>query len=165
MMRSISRPSLHINSAGMLCTRKRAAVTGFWSTLSLATRTWPENSAATSSTTGASWRQRPAPGSPHLNEYRQERAFYFVRKACVGDLHWFGIGDKRLLAASADRCEPGSEFLRGHAIRSAAIAATHQLWFSHSFVPAYPGYQFRAGPNYNPGQAPKARRIASSDDV
>jgi len=69
MMRSISRPPLNISRAGMLRIRKRAAVTGFSSTLSLATRIRPENSAASCSTTGASCRRpsgqsRDADGAP-----------------------------------------------------------------------------------------------------
>lgn len=62
-MRSISRPPLSISSVGMLCTWKRAAVTGFSSTFSFATRTRPAISAATSSMTGATIRHGPHQGA------------------------------------------------------------------------------------------------------
>src|SRR5574341_122222 len=58
-MRSTSRPPWKIRSVGMLWRPKRAAVAGFSSTLSFATRTRPANSAASSSITGAIIRQGP----------------------------------------------------------------------------------------------------------
>src|SRR5260370_39081654 len=49
--------ALNISKAGMLWIRKRAAVTGFSSTLSLATRIRPSNSRANCCTTGPTCRQ------------------------------------------------------------------------------------------------------------
>jgi hypothetical protein len=58
-MRSISCPALSTSRVGRLRTLKRAAVTGFSSTFSFATRTRPPISAASSSITGASIRHGP----------------------------------------------------------------------------------------------------------
>lgn len=69
-MRSTSRPRLNTNKAGMLSIRKRAAVTGFSSTLSFRTRILPSSSPARFSITGVRIRQG-APGSPHVDEHRQ----------------------------------------------------------------------------------------------
>jgi hypothetical protein len=57
MMRSTSRPPRNTSNAGMLCMRKRPAVTGFSSTLSFATRKRPASSTANSSIVGAMIRQ------------------------------------------------------------------------------------------------------------
>ena len=63
IMRSISRPALSVSRVGMLWALKRAAVAGFSSTLSFATRTRPAISPANSSNIGAIVRQGPHHGA------------------------------------------------------------------------------------------------------
>src|SRR5260370_42470654 len=92
---------------------------------------------------------RSAPWGPHVDQHRQRRTLHLVCKVCVGDRYRFGTRGQRLLATSANRFESGLEFLRGHPIRSAAIAAAHQLWFHRGFwhivfLPAYTVMRSRA---------------------
>src|SRR3984957_3442243 len=91
--RSISCPAFNTNSAGMLRMRKRSAVTGFSSTFSFATRTRPDISLASCSTTGEIIWQ-----GPHQAAYRSsstgrgERSISAENVASVTVMGWMETG-------------------------------------------------------------------------
>jgi hypothetical protein len=75
-MRSTSLPCLKISNAGMLCTRKRAAVVRFVIHVELGDS---DSAGKLGSQIFDHWRKlqaRPAPWSPHVDEDRQRRAFH-----------------------------------------------------------------------------------------